>query len=216
MAEIVPAILVRDPSQYRSKLEAVSSFARRIQVDITDGNFAQNTTIPAASVWWPKGWQLDLHMMVASPLQHLPVVLKLQPSLVIFHAETGEDLLPIFNQLKANNIKSGVALLKTTYPGKIASFIQAADHVLIFAGDRLGAQGSDADLLQTEKVPIIRSINSQAEIGWDGGINLQNIRAIAHADVDILNVGGAISDSPSPAEAYHALVAESEKKGVLI
>ena len=48
-------------------------------------------------------------------------------------------------------------------------------------------------MLQIEKAPIVRSIKQDVEIGWDGGANLDNIRAIAHADFDVINVGSAIA-----------------------
>lgn len=153
--------------------------------------------------------------MVAKPSEHLPAILKIKPSLVIFQAEVNEDLLPIFQQLKAVGIKVGIALLKKTYPGKIKELISASDHVLIFAGE-IGKQGGVADMLQIEKAPIVRSIKQDVEIGWDGGANLDNIRAIAHADFDVINVGSAIAKTTERSAMYNALIAEADKRGVLI
>ena len=45
---------------------------------------------------------------------------------------------------------------------------------------------------------------------------MSNIRAIAHADVDVINVGSAISRAPDPAPAFQELVAEIDKNGVVI
>ena len=212
---IVPTILTNDPKQYRSLIESFNAFAKRVQIDIADGDFAPTQTIPTISVWWPKGWEVDLHMMVSRPSQHLPALLKLKPSLVIFHAEVGEDLLPIMQQLKDAGIKVGVALLKSTYPGNVKELIAASDHVLIFAGD-LGQQGGTADMLQIEKVAHIRAIKKDIEIGWDGGVNLRNIRAIAHADIDVVNVGSAITAADDRPAMYQALIAEADKRGVLL
>ena len=105
------------------------------------------------------GFTYDGH----DPIPASPLILKIKPNLCIFHAETAENLLPIFKQLKDAGIKTGVAILKQTYPGKIAPYIEAVDHVLIFAG-ALGRQGGEADLLQVEKVPIIRGIKSAIEL----------------------------------------------------
>ncbi|MBR2997280.1 hypothetical protein IKF33_02525 [Candidatus Saccharibacteria bacterium] len=215
MATIVPTILTADTNEYRSLVESFATFTRRVQIDISDGIFAQPATIPEFSAWWPKEWEVDIHMMVAKPSEHLPALLKLKPSLVIFHAEVEEDLIPIMEQLRNAGIKVGVALLKSTYPGRVKETINAADHVLIFAGD-LGRQGGEADMLQIEKVPIIRSINKNVEIGWDGGVNLSNIRAIAHSDIDVINVGKAITQSTERPAIYKALVAEADKRGVVL
>ena len=85
---------------------------------------------------------------------------------------------------------------------------------MIFAGS-LGKQGGEADLLQIEKIKIVRKLKSDLEIGWDGGANLTNIRALAHADLNVINVGSAISKAENPADAYNNLVEESKKRGVL-
>ena len=56
----------------------------------------------------------------------------------------------------------------------------------------------------------------ELEIGWDGGANLITMRALAHADLDVINVGSALSKVENPAEVYHALVAEIDKNGVVV
>lgn len=212
---IVPTILVNNKKDFRAQVESINNFTRRAQIDITDGVFAPTETLDITNVWWPRGWETDLHLMVAKPSEHLETIFKLSPSLCIFHAEASEDLLPIFDELRAHEIKCGVALLPSTYPGNVKQYIEAADHVLIFAG-QLGVQGSPADLLQTEKVTLVRNIKPELEIGWDGGANLTNIRALAHADLDVINVGSALSQAENPADMFNQLVAEIDKSGVVL
>ena len=212
---IVPTILSDNKQEYRTQIERINSFTRRVQIDITDGVFAPSETLDITNIWWPKNWQADLHLMAAQPSAYLDTILKLSPALCILHAEANENLLPIFDQLKAAGIKTGVALLPSTYPGNAKPYIEAADHVLIFAG-QLGAQGGRADMMQTEKIPLIRNMKPELEIGWDGGANVSNIRALAHADLDIINVGSALSTSPNPAATFQELVAEIDKNGVAL
>ena len=212
---IVPAILAKTKQDFRAQVERINTFTRRVQIDIADGIFAPNETLDVTNVWWPKGWETDLHMMVARPSEQLVTIFKLMPSLCIFHAEAQEDLLPIFKELKEHGIKTGVALMPGTYPGAVRQYIEAADHAMIFAG-QIGFQGSPADLLQMEKIALIRGIKPDIEIGWDGGANMSNIRALAHADVDIINVGAAISQADNPAQAFEQLVNEIDKNGVVL
>lgn len=212
---IVPTILSDNKQLYREQVERINTFTRRVQIDVTDGVFAPNETLDITNVWWPKNWEADLHLMAARPSDHLDTILKLNPSLCILHAEASENLLPIFEMLKNAGIKTGVALLPSTYPGSVKSYIDVADHVLIFAG-HLGVQGGQADLMQMEKIPLIRNMKSEVEIGWDGGANISNIRALAHADLDVINVGAAIALSPNPAETFQELVAEIDKNGVVL
>lgn len=212
---IVPTILTDNKQDYRAQAERINVFTRRVQIDVTDGVFAPTQTLDITNVWWPKNWEADLHLMVTNPSAHLDTVLKLSPSLCILHAEASEDLLPSFQVLKEAGIRTGVALLPSTFPGNVEPYIKAADHVLIFAG-QLGVQGSPADLMQMEKIPLVRNMKPELEIGWDGGANMSNIRAIAHADVDVINVGSAISQTPDPAQAFQELVAEIDKNGVVL
>ena len=212
---IVPTILTDNKQEYRAQAEKINVFTRRVQIDVTDGVFAPVETLDITNVWWPKNWEADLHLMVTNPSEHLDTVLKLNPSLCILHAEANEDLLPSFQMLKEAGIKTGVALLPSTFPGNVKPYIDAADHVLIFAG-QLGVQGSPADLMQMEKIPLVRNMKPEVEIGWDGGANMSNVRAIAHADIDVINVGAAISQAPDPAAAFQELVAEINKNGVVL
>ena len=212
---IVPAILTDNKQDYRDQAEKINVFTRRVQIDVTDGVFAPTQTLDITNIWWPKNWAADLHLMVTNPSEHLDTVLKLTPSLCILHAEANEDLLPSFERLKAAGIKTGVALLPSTYPGTVKHYIDAADHVLIFAG-QLGVQGAPADLMQMEKIALVRNMKPEVEIGWDGGANLTNVRALAHADLDVINVGSAIVRATDPAAAFQALVAEIDKNGVVL
>lgn len=212
---IVPAILIDNKQDYRTQVEKINAFTRRVQIDVTDGIFTPLRTLDITSVWWPKNWSADLHLMVSNPSDYLETVLKLGPSLCILHAEANEDLLPTFQALKDAGIKTGLALLSTTFPGHVKQYIDAVDHVLVFAG-QLGMQGAAADLMQMEKIPLIRSMKPELEIGWDGGVNLSNVRALAHADLDVINVGSAISRSDNPAETFAQLVSEIDKNGVVL
>lgn len=212
---IVPTILAANKDQFNAFVAAYQGFAKRVQIDITDGQLAPTLTLPESEAVLPEGIQADFHMMVARPSEHLQNIIALKPHLCVFHAECAEDLLPIFTQLKGAGIKAGVALMKQTFPAVYRGAIEAADHVLIFAGE-LGRQGGQADMLQTEKVDLIKAINPNAEIGWDGGANLKNVRALAHAGIDVINVGSAIAGAPNPQEMYQALQADLDKKGVVL
>ncbi len=212
---IVPTILSNSKKDYRLQAERINVFTRRVQIDVTDGIFVPAETLDVTNIWWPKNWEADLHLMAAYPSQHMDTILKLSPSLCILHAEASEDLTPSFNALKEKGIKTGLALLPSTFPGNVKQYIEMVDHVLIFAG-QLGTQGGPADLMQMEKIPLVRNMKPELEIGWDGGANMSNIRALAHADLDVINVGSAIATAENPAEVFQELVAEIDKNGVVL
>lgn len=212
---IAPTLLTADANEFTKFIGLYPTFAKRMQIDVVDGSFVATTTIPESAITALPQIPTDMHMMVARPSEHLPHILRLKPNVCIFHAEATEDLLPIFAQLKQAGIKAGVALLQRTYPGSVEQYIKAADHVLIFAG-ALGKNGGTIDLLQVEKVKLIRKINPDVEIGWDGGVNLDNVRTLAHSDINIINVGSYIAKSADPKKAWEELEEEKTQRGIRI
>lgn len=213
-ATIVPCVTVSTPEDYKSSLERIHLFAQRIHVDISDGSFAPTTLIDPGQIWWPQGWVVDIHAMVTHPSKYLPQLIALQPNMITLHVEAEEDLLPLLQQIKQVGIKAGIALMRSTVPSDVAGLIEAADHVMIFSGD-LGKYGGNASMMQLEKVRLVKNINAGVEIGWDGGVSIENAFSLAQGGVDILNSGGAIQKATDPKVAYEALVNEVNKQGVM-
>lgn len=214
MSVIAPCITTQTPEDYKAAVERIQPFAQRVHIDISDGEFAPNYLLPLGQLWWPKEWTVDLHMMVMRPSQHLAQLTSLRPNLVVLHAEADEDILPTLNEIKKAGIKTGVGLLKTTVPSLVKPLIEAADHVMIFSGD-LGHYGGVASLMQLEKIRLVKAIKPNVEIGWDGGVTLDNAFTLSQGGVDVLNTGGAIANSEDPAETYHRLEKEINKRGII-
>jgi ribulose-phosphate 3-epimerase len=214
MSVIAPTILAETPDDYKVKIERVHTFVERVHIDICDGEFAPTFTVGAAQVWWPQGWTVDIHAMVARPSEHLETLISLKPNMIIFHAETNEDIVPVLQHLKKFGIKAGLALLRSTVPKTVAPAISEADHVMIFSGE-LGKYGGTANMMQLEKIRLIHEIHPTVEIGWDGGVNLENVYSLVQGGVSVLNVGGTIANAEDPQATYTALVNEVNKHGVI-
>lgn len=214
MTVIAPCITVETPEDYQASIERLSSFAERVHIDISDGEFAPRFLLSADQLRWPENWKVDIHAMVARPSEYLPTLLKLKPHLVVLHAEASEDIAPMLQKLKENGIKAGVALLKTTVPKTVAPLIELADHVMIFSGE-LGQYGGTASMMQLEKIRLVRMIHPEVEIGWDGGAKIENTFSLTQGGVDVINTGGAISQSGDPAATYKQMVAETTKNSVI-
>ncbi len=213
MSVIAPCITADSPESFKESVERIQPFAQRVHLDISDGEFTQPLMAPA-QLWWPQEWMVDIHAMVAHPEQHIQALVGMKPHMVIFHAEINVNMVQVIEYLKQYGIKAGVALQKATVPANIRAALEIADHAMIFSGE-LGHYGGTASLMQLEKVRLIRSINAGIEIGWDGGINVENAYGLAQNGVDVLNVGGAIQKSNDPANAYATLVTEINKHGVM-
>lgn len=214
MSQVVPTIMAETIDQLREATVRIQPFARRVHIDISDGEFAPTFLLNEAQLFWPEGWEVDIHAMVARPSEHLAQIIQLKPSLVILHAETQEDIVPHLQALKQAGIRAGVALLRTTVPASVEACIKEADHVMIFSGD-LGKFGGTASMMQLEKIRLIKKIKPDVEIGWDGGVKIDNAYTLTQGNVDVLNVGGAIANAEDPATTYNELVREINKHGVI-
>ena len=201
---ICPAILASDPHEFRAQMEGAAQFAVRLHIDVTDSVFAPTKTIPIDQIWWPGGVRADLHVMFRRPFDHLRALLALKPQMIIVHAEAEGDFEAFARRAHERGIETGVALLPGTRPELLAQAIKDIDHVLIFSGD-LARYGGTADLTLLEKVKTLKSMKPQLEIGWDGGVNADNARALAEAGVEVLNAGGFIQHADDPAAAYEQL-----------
>ncbi len=214
MSVVAPCITTETIEQYQAMLQKVAPFAKRVHIDISDGEFAPKFLLPENQLSWPATWEVDIHAMVMRPQEHLAALINLKPRLIIFHVETGINMMPIFEQIKQAGIKAGAALLKPTVPSTISDIIKAVDHVMIFSGD-LGFYGGKASLMQLEKVRLVKAINPSVEIGWDGGVNVDNAYTLTQGGVDVLNSGGFIANADDPALAYNELMKEISKHGVI-
>ena len=202
---ICPTVTAFDPHQYREQLERAAKFAERIHIDLMDGEFAQTVSPDLLQVWWPHNVIVDIHLMYQRPMDHLQQLIKLKPHMVIVHNEVDVHHMHFAAELHQHDIKTGLALLKDTPIEWAQQIMHSFDQILIFSGE-LGHHGGQADLSLLDKVKYVRQHHPEAEIAWDGGINDQNIKELAAAGVNVMNVGGYIQKSETPDRAYDKLI----------
>ncbi len=211
---IAPAILAENAQQYREQVDRITGFAERVHIDLTDGEFAPTVTIGIPELWAPEGWTIDIHAMVNKLDEYVPKLIMLRPHLIIIHAEAEGDVLGALKEIKRSGIMAGLALLRPTVPQTVEELIKEAEHVLIFSGE-LGKFGGTASLMQLEKIRLVKMINPNVEIGWDGGVMVDNAYSLVQGGVNILNVGGTIQKATDPPAMFAKLQQEISKTGVL-
>ncbi|HSX36034.1 MAG TPA: hypothetical protein VLH84_03825 [Patescibacteria group bacterium] len=201
---ICPTILAGNPDDFNAQMERVAEFAARVHIDLADGHFAPSKTIAIDQVWWPGNIRADLHVMYDKPFEYARMLFELQPQMIIVHAEAEGDFVSFAEEAHANGIEIGVALKPETMPQMIEPALPWIDHVLIFSG-HLGHFGGEANTHLLTKVLYLHSKKPQLEIGWDGGINTQNVRTLVAGGIQVLNVGGFIQHAADPNGAYNQL-----------
>lgn len=204
MAVVCPTITASEPHEYRVQVELLQSFAKRIHIDLMDGNLAPTMSIGIQQVWWAETMTADMHLMYQQPTDYIQQLIALRPHLVVMHAEADGNLSKLAIELHQHGIKTGLALLPETTVAAVEALIPHFDHVMVFGG-RLGYHGGTADLAHLDKVRALRQKFPHLEIGWDGGVNDQNAVQLVQAGVDVLNTGGFIHRAASPQAAYAKL-----------
>ena len=206
MAVVAPTVTTDDPHEYRDQINSISDFSDGVHLDFSDGVFAPTKLLPIDQAWRSDRMVNHAHIMYKKPLEYLDDIINLEADLVILHAES-DDLKECLQRLQENGTRTGVALLPETQPEKLEELgiTDLFDHVLVFGG-HLGYQGGEADLNQLDKVKQIKKTYPDMEVAWDGGVNDKNVKQIADAGVDVLNVGGFIKNARNPKKAYDSLV----------
>lgn len=205
MATICPTITAENPHVYREQIERVQAFTTRLHIDLMDGVFTPNTSVPVETVWWPEGITADIHLMFQNPEDQLDILVKLKPHLVTIHAESNCNILQFAEKLRQASIKCGVAVFPETSIESLGEYIQQIQHLLIFSGN-LGYQGgSSANLDLLKKATQTKALNPELEIAWDGGVNAENVQQIAAVGIDVINAGGFIQNSDNPEGSYRQL-----------
>lgn len=199
---ICPTVTTDDYDIYRQQIEKSAEYAVRVHIDLGDGIFTRKLTA-VEDVWWPAGMQADLHVMFQEPFLHIAAIKSLAPQLAIVHAEADGDFAAFAREMHRHGIQVGVSLLQPTPVDAIAPALHMIDHVLIFSGD-LGHFGGEADLRLLDKVRDLKRLKPQLEIGWDGGANDRNARALAEGGVDVINCGGYLHGD-DPVRAYEKI-----------
>jgi ribulose-phosphate 3-epimerase len=204
MAIICPTVTAYDMHEYREQVERILPFAKRLHIDLMDGEFAPTKSPDFDRMWLPVGVQNDIHLMYAHPGEYLERLIKLRPHLVVIHNEVTVHHMHFAAELHRAGIKTGLALLQDTPVAYAEQIMHSFDQVLIFSGN-LGHHGGHADLSLLEKVAQVRAHHPDVEIAWDGGINLDNAPQLIEAGVNVLNVGGFIQHAEDPAKMFREL-----------
>jgi ribulose-phosphate 3-epimerase len=198
---ICPTITAYDLDEFKSQIKQVADFAERLHIDLMDGQFAPTTSPDLDKIWLPHVPKADIHLMYQNPMDYIDRLIELKPRMVVIHNEATVHHMHFAAELHKAGILAGLAILQDTPVEYAYQVMHSFDHVLIFSGN-LGHHGGEADLALLDKVRKVREHHPEVEIGWDGGINLENVQQLVDAGVEVLNVGSYIQKAENPQVAY--------------
>jgi len=216
---ISPSILAADFSQLGAEVRAVlAAGADTIHFDVMDNHYVPNLSIgPLVLKSLRKAGieeTVDVHLMVKPVDRLIEDFLAAGADYISVHPESTVHLHRTLNLIRDGGAKSGLVFNPSTPLDTLHEVIECVDLVLIMSvNPGFGGQSfipSSLDKLQRAS-QIIEDSDRPIRLQVDGGVNLDNIEAVAAAGADTFVAGTAIFGSGDYAATISALRASIAK-----
>ena len=160
-----------------------------IHVDIMDGKFVSNKTMPFSEmrhIYEYTSKRLDVHLMVDDPSNYIPLYAELNTEYITFHVEVDEDIEENLKKIKEYSIKCGLAIKPDTKVSELIPYLPYLDLILVMSVEP--GKGGQAFIEESEaKISEIRALldsyNINAVINVDGGVNDKTIDMCRKSDI---------------------------------
>jgi len=201
---IAPSILSADSSRLGQEIATVEAAgADQIHVDVMDGHFVPNLTIGPPVIKWIRKTThlpLDVHLMIEDPDRSLADYREAGADALTVHVEACPHLHRTLQRIRELGARAGVALNPATPISSLECILDDVDLILVmsvnpgFGGQRF-IESSYQKLRELTQLLGPRRV----ERSVDGGVKVENCRALAEAGATTLVVGSAIFEASDPA-----------------
>jgi ribulose-phosphate 3-epimerase len=207
--KVAPSILSADFSCLDREIKIVEKAgADMLHIDVMDGHFVPNITIGPLVVKYIRkvtGLALDVHLMIAKPLEFLDEFIRAGSDMITVHIETLSvaKFKALSARLKNKGIKFGVSLNPSTPLKKIKGVLKYVDFVLVMSVYP-GFGGQEFIPAALPKIRQLRKIFAK-DISVDGGVSDKNAARLINAGANILASGSYIFKSRDKKKAIERL-----------
>jgi len=201
MTQIVPAILTTSDEDLKDKLKQAQTISNRVQIDVMDETFVPFFSTAGNGIESP--CILEAHLMINNP----NIAEYSNFDVIIVHAEACDDLGKTIFQIKALDIRSGIAINPETPITKIKELIPEIDQITIMSVNP-GKQGQKFMPEVLEKVRFLKQEYPNILVEVDGGITEANIHQVVDAGADLVAVGHSLFNDDVFKENFKHLLKE--------
>ncbi len=198
--QIAPSILSADFARLGEEVvNVLNAGADIVHFDVMDNHYVPNLTIgPLVCEALRKHGvtaPIDVHLMVKPVDRIIPDFAKAGATYITFHPEASEHVDRTLQLIKAEGCKAGLVFNPATSLDVLKYVIDKVDMVLLMSvNPGFGGQSfipSALDKLR-EARKIIDASGRDIRLEIDGGVKVDNIRAIAEAGADTFVAGSAV------------------------
>ena len=210
---LAPSLLSTDFAHLADGVRQMQSGgADFVHVDVMDGHFVPNITIgPPVVEALSKITKLplDCHLMISDPDRYLEDFARAGAAYITVHVEAAVHLHRTVQRIRQLGCKAGVTLNPATSLSTIEEILPYVDMVLIMSVEPgFGGQSFIPSLFErARRVRAMLEECGRAEvlIEADGGIKLDNVRAVYDAGVDVIVSGSGVFGTGDPVETMRQM-----------
>jgi ribulose-phosphate 3-epimerase len=213
-ARIAPSILSADFGKLYEEIQMINdSQADWFHVDVMDGVFVPNISFGFPVMKPLKAMAkktLDVHLMIVDPDRYTSAFAEVGAQVLTVHYEACTHLHRSLNNIKNHGMQAGVALNPHTPVSLLKDILPLCDLVCLMSvnpgfGGQSFIENTYAKVRELKSMILDCGSNTLIEI--DGGVTLQNAKALTEAGADVLVAGNTVFGAANPTQTIAELKA---------
>lgn len=221
MIEIIPALIPQNLNIVREEFGKVLGSAKKVQIDIIDGEYAPVKTWPfnreqpdemlaiaRGQVEFPyiNDFLVEVDMLLLHPIEYLPDLISMGAKSFVIHLDSTDHLKECLETIKnCLGCEAGIGVKPSSDMDLLETFISDADFIQFMGNEKVGYNGVELDKTVLEKIKVFHDRYRSIPIQIDIGVSESTIPGLKAAGVSRFISNSAIFNSKNPREALARL-----------